>query len=167
MAINNNETTVLELAPLLSQHDIPSVDELPKEQDGWRILKLAQYPERTVVADDGTETTKRASNWLWTSKFNTVFSLGSLKLTSSKWITGQTVSNDGEQNLALYTDDSATDEELHNILKNNNIFIYYHESETKPPLSIEEYIVEVQKQTLPQDMPQSWESVSLLSQASV
>ena len=71
------------MALTLSEYDVqyPPKHKMPKEQGGFRLCKLIQYPERTD--EDGT--IRPQSEWLMTTAFSTTMEWKGITISASVW----------------------------------------------------------------------------------
>ena len=146
-----SQETKKDVLELVLPQTIPTLASLPKAIDGYRIVKLSQYPERTVHnPKTNQEEIKPRSSWLYTTAFTTFVNYDGLKLSVNKWTRGAKADapSANVEEISLWID--GTDAELSKLVEDEKFYLYYHESETEKPLTIEEYKSRVlhQKKTI-------------------
>ena len=159
--MNEETTEVLDLTECMPETVVP-VSSLPKAIGSWRLCKLSQYPERKVekineATGEVTTETKARSSWLYTTAFTTSIDYHGIKLAVSKWSKG-TVQVAKKDEISLWIE--GTDEELLKLIEDDRIYIYYHESETKLPLSVDEYRKQVIGKSVPTELLDNQEEVA-------
>ena len=123
------------MALTLSEYDVqyPPKHKMPKEQGGFRLCKLIQYPERTD--EDGT--IRPQSEWLMTTAFSTTMEWKGITISASVWSRGETnIPRKEEVSLWL---NGASDEALLKLVEDNIGYVYMHESLTMLPMTVSEY----------------------------
>ena len=144
--MNEETTEILDLTECMPETIVP-VSSLPKAINGWRLCKLSQYPARETINQDTGEVVERPrSSWVYTTAFTTAIDYHGIKLAVSKWSKG-TVQVAKKDEISLWIE--GTDEELLKLIEDDRIYIYYHESETKLPLSVDEYKSQIIGKSVP------------------
>ena len=159
--MNEEITEVLDLTECMPETVVP-VSSLPKAINGWRLCKLSQYPARKVenineATGELTTENKPRSSWLYTTAFTTSIDYHGIKLAVSKWSKG-TVQVAKKDEISLWIE--GTDEELLKLIEDDRIYIYYHESETKLPLSVDEYKSQIIGKSVPTQVLDTDDAVS-------
>ena len=108
--------------------EYPPKHTLPKEQGGFHLCKLVQYPE----TDD-----KPQSEWLLTTAFSTTMEWRGMTISVSTWNRGETKTPRRDE-ISMWLN-GATDEQLIALIEEGIGYVYMHESLTMLPMTVSEY----------------------------
>ena len=108
--------------------EYPPKHKMPKEQGGFRLCKLVQYP----ATDD-----KPQSDWLLTTSFSTTMEWKGMTISVSTWNRTQSKVPDQDE-ISMWLN-GATDEQLIALIEEGIGYVYMHESLTMLPMTVSEY----------------------------
>ena len=115
----------------LSEYDLvyPPKHEMPKEQRGFRLCKLIQYPANEE---------REQSAWLFTTAFSSTLKFKGLTLSVSSWSRNQETTKTSDRELSAWSNEG-TLEDFMRLIEDGIGYVYLHESLAIPPLTVGEY----------------------------